>query len=292
MKRFTLPLAALVLFAFAACDDNTKINETPADPSAIAATYNGYSYSESAMQAFPWTADGETLTITANTDHTAALSFDSKGQWGSYTVEKLSFVKKGDLHTVAGTGKVSLGGMGGGPAKEYEFTMTGTIKSKDEATFVFVASVGAMGEITTTFVTGQMPDALKITGTYTGYSEVSYFGSVQETHENQNIVITPNENGTVNLSFSDKDNEDWMWGEYKLEELAITQSEGIYKIAGSGDAYISNPSGDGDPVGPYSYTMEGNIVSTTDAGITFILALGGMGNINIAFTTGTAPVTP
>lgn len=150
--------------------------------------------------------------------------------------------------------------------------------------FAFAACDNKNNEITAkTF-------AEEIAGTYNGYSTVSFFNKLYGTYENQNVVITANENGTVNLLFADDSNDEWKWGKYELKGLSVTKSGNIYHISGeNNDLYVGPMSGKGDPMGPYSYSMEGNIVSATDAKFVFVVAMGGMGDVTVEFTTGTVP---
>lgn len=162
MKRFTLPLAALVLFAFAACDNNK--NETPAPNFAeeIAGTYNGYSTASFFGSVYA-TYENQSIVITANTNGTVDLSFtdstNEEWRWGEYKLTGLAVTKSGDTYKIAGDGEgLYLPSMSGGePSGPYDYTMEGNIVSKTSAEFTFVIPA-VMSGVTIKFITGTAPE--------------------------------------------------------------------------------------------------------------------------------------
>lgn len=99
--------------------------------------------------------DGETLYI-KYADGKTAISFTSKGLWGTYKVDDVTVAKDNDgNYTVSGNGTASIAPMGQGDPTDYTCTVAGTIKSITDAEIVF--SVPIMGGMTMTFKTGARP---------------------------------------------------------------------------------------------------------------------------------------
>lgn len=285
MKRLTLLTAAFALFAFAACNDDNN-GETPAATPAeeIAGAYSVYTTASFFSYAPQY--ENETITLTANADGPVALSYANE-TWGTFA-SNLTVTKEGNAYSVSGEGTVNMG-MGSGEPKDYAFTVTGSVVSATDAAFTI--AIPAAMNLSITFKTGKIDYPAAIAGTYKGYTSVT-FTHASYSYEDQEIVITANSDGTASLYFNDADNTEWLWGEYDLADITIARENvdyvNTYSISGSGSGlYVGPMSEGGDPLGPYDYTMEGSIVSTEKAEITFTLPF--MGGVTVKFVTGTPP---
>lgn len=139
---------------FASCDDNRNNDgEKPFSPADIAGTYEGYA-SVSFFGASQGTYDNQSVAITAGDDGKVALAYVSD-TWGSFTIKSVTVAQSGDKYTVSGDGTVSMG-MQGQPAKDYEFAMTGTVRSLTDAAMTFTIPA-VMGGLTLEFITGDAP---------------------------------------------------------------------------------------------------------------------------------------
>lgn len=156
MKKSTLIAAVAAVVMFAACDDNNNNDgEKPFSPADIAGTYEGYA-SVSFFGTSQGTYDNQTVVITADEEGKVSLSYVSD-TWGSFAVEALTVGQSGDGYTVSGDGTVSMG-MQGQPAKDYEFTLAGTVGSLTDAAMTFTIPA-VMGGLTVEFITGEAPAA-------------------------------------------------------------------------------------------------------------------------------------
>ena len=76
--------------------------------------------------------------------------------WGNFQVAAATAAKKEGAYTFSGSGKVAMG-MGGGPAKDYDFTVSGsTNAAKDDYSIVFKVPA-VMGGLTVTLLPGTAP---------------------------------------------------------------------------------------------------------------------------------------
>ena len=132
-----------------------RTGDAPADL-MLAGTYEGYTDADCAMFQNRYT-DDESVTLTANGDGTLKVVFES-ATWGNFQVAAATAAKKEGAYTFSGSGKVAMG-MGGGPATDYDFTVSGsTNAAKDDFSIAFKVPA-VMGGLTVTLLPGTAPVA-------------------------------------------------------------------------------------------------------------------------------------
>lgn len=132
-----------------------QTGDAPADL-LLAGTYEGYTDADCAMFQNRYT-DDESVTLTANGDGTLKVVFES-ATLGNFQVAAATAAKKEGAYTFSGSGKVAMG-MGGGPATDYDFTVSGsTNAAKDDYSIVFKVPA-VMGGLTVTLLPGTAPVA-------------------------------------------------------------------------------------------------------------------------------------
>lgn len=130
-----------------------QTGDAPADL-LLAGTYEGYTDADCAMFHDRYT-DGESVKLTANGDGSVKVVFESD-LWGTFTVESATATKEGEEYVFTGSGSVAMG-MGGGPATDYDFTVSGsTNAAKDDYSIVFKVPA-VMGGLTITLLPGTAP---------------------------------------------------------------------------------------------------------------------------------------
>ena len=131
-----------------------RTGDAPADL-MLAGTYEGYTDADCAMFQDRYT-DGESVKLTANGDGSVKVVFESAASWGTFTVESATATKEGEEYVFTGSGTVAMG-MGGGPATDYNFTVSGsTNAAKDDYSIVFKVPA-VMGGLTVTLLPGTAP---------------------------------------------------------------------------------------------------------------------------------------
>ena len=132
-----------------------QTGDAPADL-LLAGTYEGYTDADCAMFQNRYT-DDENVKLTANGDGSVKVVFES-ALWGTFTVESATATKEGEEYVFTGSGSVAMG-MGGGPATDYNFTVSGsTNAAKDDYSIVFKVPA-VMGGLTVTLLPGTAPVA-------------------------------------------------------------------------------------------------------------------------------------
>lgn len=122
-----------------------------------AGDYDGYTLTSTAYFQSMLSADEE-VEIAANEDGTATIEFESD-MWGKVVIPAANVERNGNDLTISGNGKVTMPGMNGAAAKEYDCTVAGTINSaKDNAELTFTVP-SVMGGTTIKFILGQAPAA-------------------------------------------------------------------------------------------------------------------------------------
>lgn len=130
-----------------------QTGDAPADL-LLAGTYEGYTDADCAMFQNRYT-DGENVKLTANGDGSVKVVFES-ASWGTFTVESATATKEGEEYVFTGSGSVAMG-MGGGPATDYDFTVSGsTNAAKDDYSIVFKVPA-VMGGLTVTLLPETAP---------------------------------------------------------------------------------------------------------------------------------------
>lgn len=130
------------------------LGDIPAEK-LLAGSYEGWTNARCAyfdgMQ-----ADGQTLTLSANSDGTFTLAYTSD-DWGEFSFTSVSATQSDGVYTLSGEGTTQMGMNGN--VNEYPCTLSGSIdESKANVTFEFSVP-GVMGGLTITFTVGDMPSA-------------------------------------------------------------------------------------------------------------------------------------
>lgn len=123
---------------------------------AVAGTYAGYTSATFIHSEEPIMTGGEMLKINIGEGGKANLEFTSK-TWGEFKPEgDFKVEKKGNAYEVTAAGKVDMTMPGGGgQSGTFDFTMSGEVRSKTDATFTFTVDV--MGGTLIVFRTGSVP---------------------------------------------------------------------------------------------------------------------------------------
>ena len=130
-----------------------RTGDAPADL-MLAGAYKGYTDADCKMFQDRYT-NGESVTLSANGDGSVKVVFESD-LWGTFTVESATATKEGEEYVFTGSGEVAMG-MGGGPATDYDFTVSGsTNAAKDDYSIVFKVPT-VMGGLTVTLLPGTAP---------------------------------------------------------------------------------------------------------------------------------------
>lgn len=157
MKFLNLCMVALMAISFStvfsSCSNDDESQPNLAE--AVAGTYNGYT--KAVAQYFPngQYASEQQITITANEDGTAHISYISSS-FGTFTIENATVISTDNVnYTFTGSGKTIMG-MEESTKKEYVCTITGTINSSKVPSFVFTVPA-VMNGLTITFAPGDAP---------------------------------------------------------------------------------------------------------------------------------------
>lgn len=243
-----------------------------------AGDYDGYTLTSTAYFQSMLATDEE-VEITANEDGTAAIEFESN-MWGKVAIPAAKVERNGNDFTISGSGKVTMPGMNGGAAKEYDCTVAGTINSaKDNVEITFTVP-SVMGGTDIKFILGQAPASLVAAGDYDGYFAVStaYF---QQNYDDETVAVAANEDGTVNVTFTSDS-----WGTANIENATAEYDEnGNVIISGDGTIKMGMEGNLKD----YACTLTGTVDGDKENATFSFVASSVMGGTTIKFNLGQAP---
>lgn len=240
--KYLFMVAALAI-GFQSCSSDDD-EETPASQS-VAGSYSGYSSASFKYSSTPMCANGESVTITSNTDGTANVTFTS-GTWGTTTISNASVALSGSNYSLTGSGSTSITGHGGS-ASTYDCTLAGTISS-DKKTYNLAFTMGFMGGTTVTFINGEATPAMLLQGSLSGTNTMvmKYMPNGID-YTDQTVSITANEDGTINLTSkfvsTGDDGTQTEMGNITLQNVSLTEDGDNYTFSVSGATYNMGMSG-------------------------------------------------
>lgn len=145
MKIRLMLLLSVTALCFTACHKTPTIKD-------IAGTYNGYTLANCAYFQDRCT-DGETLTVEANEDGTAKVTFKSDS-YGEFEIANAQMTENDGAYLLSGDGQTQMGM--GDNVSTYNCSFTATIRSFDDAEMQF-SMPAVMGGLTIVFKTGKAP---------------------------------------------------------------------------------------------------------------------------------------
>lgn len=270
-----LALAACLLMVAACSDDEKPI--TPAEN--ISGTYNGYSEAAFQYVTTPMVTDGESLSITANSEgNTATVNYTS-GSFGEFTIDNATVSLAAGTYTLEGDGSTLMGM--GEQKSEYPCTLTGTLnEGRTEGSFVFNVP-GVMGGMTITFTLGDAPLSKLLAGDYTGWTDASsaYFPNFGVTAD-ETFSLTANTDDSFTLSYTSD-----TWGQFTFDQITATAATDGYTFSGEGTCEM----GMNGSTSEYPCTVQGTLDASREEGTVTFSVPGVMGGLTITFTLGDAP---
>ncbi len=145
MKIRLMLLLSVTALCFTACHKTPTVKD-------IAGTYSGYTLASCAYFQDKCT-DGETVTVEANEDGSAKVTFKS-ATYGEFEIANAQMTDNDGVNMLSGNGTTQMGM--GDNVSSYECSFTASIRSMDDAEMQF--SVPAvMGGLTIVFKTGTAP---------------------------------------------------------------------------------------------------------------------------------------
>lgn len=122
--------------------------------------------------------------------------------------------------------------------------------------------------------------AEQVAGQYKGFAYASFtYSSTPLTYTDENVTITSNNDGTVNLTF-----ESGAWGTYSINNATAKLENGSYTFTGNGSVSITSHAGSSS----YDFTSE--VTLTSEKILIIDISLPSvMGGTTIKFTSGDAP---
>ena len=284
IKFMAMAIMALSAFSLTCCSDDDEeevyyvVESTPAED--IEGTYSGYTTVIFTYISLPYAYADQTLTLTANDDGTATLSY-SNDTWGDYEADDIEVTENSDgSYTLSGTGEAYVSGHSSS-STAYEATIAGTIDSDGNMELSF--SMSFMGTTTVTFISGDCPAALLIQGDHSGYATVDFtYISTPYVYTDQTLTLTASDDySTLSLSY-----ENDTWGTYEADDITITEnSDGTFTLDGTATAAISGHSSSSTA---YEAAVTGTAESDgTITELTFTMSF--MGTTTVSFYEGDCP---
>lgn len=291
-------LTATIVFTMAVMGTTTvTVTEGTADSGVASAYLETVDYSSGAAivnnNIFQDYADSGTLTVEANSDGETINVTYASDTWGTYDLEGLTVSNNGaGYFTISGSGTVDIT-YGSYSFTDQPYTLEATIsEDATDYTFTYTVEIDVLGTTTIvyTYTTeeeeeeeedlGDETEGSALAGTYTGTLDVSlsdtyYYGP----YDDQQIIITANDDGTINIIYDAYDNytsgSGYDWGDYELTSVTVYESDGVYQFSTSGTSTIYY--GSFTPSGyEIECTFAGTITDTSDFEFTITYNIMGM----------------
>ena len=276
MKLKTYFAVALAALMTAACSDDEK-GVNPVEN--IAGTYSGYSEAAFQYITTPMVTDGESLSITVNSDGTTATVSYTSGSFGEFTIDNATVSYASGSYTLSGSGSTLMGM--GDQKSEYPCTLTGSLnEGRTEGSIAFDVP-GVMGGMTITFYLGDAPLSKLLAGDYSGWTDAScaYFPSFGVTAD-ETFSMAANDDDSFTLAYTSA-----TWGQFTFNSITATATADGYTFSGEGTCQM----GMSGNVSDYPCTVEGNLDASREAGTVTFNVPAVMGGLTITFTLGDAP---
>ena len=182
-----ISLAAVAVFA-TSCEKTENQNQEPETvlSEAVAGTYTGYSTAEFQYSSAPMLSQNQTLTLTAEDGGTVSVSYVSD-TWGTFSLSGVTVKEVDGSYSLSGSGKTVMG-MSADSQSEYDCTLSATVKSTGDFTFMFDVPA-VMGGLKITLLPGNPPAELLLSGSYTGTLTMSVMGSAMDPMEEAQVSL-------------------------------------------------------------------------------------------------------
>lgn len=271
-KLFTL--IALVMAAMSTYAADTSAAQ------AVAGTYTvhvdvNFAY----VSRYVYTYNGETVTITANEDGTAAVAY-TNDTWGTYTVSSATVTANSDgTYSLTGEGSCTMAGHTS--TSNYICDLTATVADGAISECVFYVE-SVMGGTTVTCATGDAPAFAVGTGTHTVYADVDflYVSRYMYTYTGETVSVTVLGTDSVSVSYSNN-----TWGTYSADALVTTNEDGTYSIVGAGTcAMASHSGGTSEYYCDLTATIDNNVLTECIFSVEAV-----MGGTTVTCVEGSAP---
>lgn len=220
---------------------------------AVADKYTGYTVANFQYTTIPMTNNAQTVTIAANTDATAKLTYTSN-TWGVFTIETATVILKDGSYAIEGTGTTVMG-MEGAEKKSYPCTVAGTI-SKDKKTVALTFTVpSVMGGLTIAFKEGDAPANMVVAASYSGTMDMSVNNASLGVIADSKVTIKTQDDGKVQVTLSKFSLESGMGfkEDVVIDGVDVTLTDGVYTIS---QKEISTTSGATAVTGDMSGTIQ------------------------------------
>ncbi|MCM1290541.1 MAG: calycin-like domain-containing protein [Prevotella sp.] len=274
MKKLQLLSLLMIIFALTSCsnDDNEPINLAD---NAIG-SYEGYT-NASAAYFSGMVSDNQTVVVTSDELNKVNISFHSD-TWGDITINDAVLAGTDNNMQITGSGKSVMSHAGNAP-KEYDCTVEGSLVGKNLSLIFTCPTV--MGGLKIEFKQGEIPADIVVPGKYKGYTEASstYFSGMMA--DNQEIVITQNDdNATYKVVYTTD-----TWGEFLIENATATLKDGKFVVTGKGTTKM----GMNGNIKEYDCSIEGSIDSEKETPTFTFSVPSVMGGLSIVFHSGDMP---
>lgn len=263
-----MPFVALCLMA---CSEKEEI----ATVTDVSGKYEGYTIANCTYMQNLCSA-GETVTVTANADGSANVTFTSD-TWGEFAIPNAQMSESDGVYILSGNGQTEMGM--GGNTSSYDCTFTATINSLSDAKMQFVVP-GVMGGLTIDFETGEAPADLLLSDTYKGYSKADCAYFKDRYTDDESLKVSANGDGTISVIF-----ESASWGTFTVETATITKEDNGYEFTGNGSVAM----GMGESTNNYDFTMTGTSDSAKETYSFAFNIPAVMGGLTVTLLPGNAP---
>ncbi len=261
----------------------TTITFKTGDAPAYLAVSGSYTtHSIASVMGYNMTNNGETITLTPDTDNeTAILSY--KGVWGEGATTSLTINETANGYELNGEGSIAASMAGTNKAGNYDFSVAGTVSNDGNLDLTFTIALGAMGNVTVKVGDGYAPAADFLPGFYNGYTSAAFsYSPDQIVTDDETVTITANENGTLTLVIASQ-----TWGTTTVNNLAVEiDDDGNYTLSGEGTSLMSMSG----PAKEYACQLTGTVTADKETS-EFVIMLQIMGGTTITFNLGNAPAT-
>ena len=182
-----ISLTAAAVLAMS-CEKTENGNKEPevSLSEAVAGTYAGYSTAEFQYSPTPMVSQSQTLAVAEEEGGTVSVSYASD-TWGAFTLTGVAVTESNGTYSLAGSGKTVMG-MSADSQSEYDCTLAAEISGTDDFSFVFDVPA-VMGGLKITFLPGNPPVELLVSGTYTGTLTMSVMGTAMDPMEDAQVTL-------------------------------------------------------------------------------------------------------
>ena len=228
---------------------------------------------------YVYTYTDETVTITANSDGTAAVTY-TNDTWGTYTVGSATVTANSDgTYSLGGEGTCTMAGHSS--TSEYVCDLTATIADGAISECVFYVE-SVMGGTTVTCASGDAPAFAVGSGDHTVYADVDflYVSRYYYTYTDETVTLTVVDTDMINVSYTNE-----TWGTYTVDSATVTDNgDGSYTISGSGTATMAGHSSTSEYYCDLTATVTDGVLTSCEFTVESV-----MGGTTVTCVEGSAP---